>query len=334
MNNIRQLPPPADSNLRDIWFAGGCFWGLEAYLDRLHGVVKTNVGYANGETADPTYEQVCYNNTGHAETVYVQYDPAKISLQTLLTYFFKAIDPTTLNRQGADVGWQYRSGIYFREENDAQIIRQVIAEEQKKYQAKIIVEVMPLQNYYLAEEYHQKYLVKNPTGYCHIDITSLDKDPLAKINQSKQVRSYIRQSPEEIKRKLTLLQYQVTQQAGTEPPFDNEYEKNHADGIYVDIVSGEPLFSSRDKYDSGSGWPSFTQPITPAAVTTQKDRSLWGERIEVRSRYADSHLGHVFEDGPREKGGLRYCMNSAALQFIPLEKMAELGFEDLIPLVK
>ena len=334
ISNIQQLPPPADAKVRDIWLAGGCFWGLEAYLDRLHGVVSTQVGYANGNTANPTYEQVCQANSGHAETVYVQYDPAKISLQTLLTYFFKAVDPTTLNRQGPDVGRQYRSGIYYRENTDDPIIRQRVAEEQKKYQTKIVTEVMPLHNYYPAEDYHQKYLAKNPAGYCHIDITTLDKDPMAKKNQPMQEKTYAKQSQAEIRKKLTPLQYKVTQEAGTEPPFDNEYEKNVAAGIYVDIVSGEPLFSSRDKYDSGSGWPSFTRPIAPAAVTTRSDRSLWGERIEVRSRHADSHLGHVFEDGPRDKGGLRYCMNSAALKFIPLEKMSELGYSEWIPFVK
>ena len=193
---------------------------------------------------------------------------------------------------------------------------------------------MPLHNYYPAEDYHQKYLAKNPAGYCHIDITTLDKDPMAKKNQPVQGKTYAKQSQAEIRNKLTPLQYKVTQEAGTEPPFDNEYEKNVAAGIYVDIVSGEPLFSSRDKYDSGSGWPSFTRPIAPSAVTTRSDRSLWGERIEVRSRHAESHLGHVFEDGPRDKGGLRYCMNSAALKFIPLEKMSELGYSEWIPFVK
>ncbi len=334
ISNIQQLPPPTDAKMRDIWLAGGCFWGLEAYLDRLHGVVATQVGYANGNTANPTYEQVCQANSGHAEAVYVQYDPSKISLQTLLTYFFKAVDPTTLNRQGPDVGRQYRSGIYFRENTDEQIIRQMVDEEQKKYRTKVVTEVMPLHNYYPAEDYHQKYLAKNPAGYCHIDITTLDKDPMAKKNQPVQGKTYAKQSQAEIRNKLTPLQYKVTQEAGTEPPFDNEYEKNVAAGIYVDIVSGEPLFSSRDKYDSGSGWPSFTRPIAPSAVTTRSDRSLWGERIEVRSRHAESHLGHVFEDGPRDKGGLRYCMNSAALKFIPLEKMSEMGYADLIPLVK
>ncbi len=177
VKNIRQLPLPEDSKLREIWLAGGCFWGVEAYLDRLNGVVKTQVGYANGDTADPTYEQVCRSNTGHAETVYVQYDPGQVALQTLLTYFFKVVDPTTLNRQGPDIGRQYRSGVYFREQADEPIIHRVVAEERKKYQAPIVVEVMPLYNYYPAEEYHQKYLVKNPSGYCHINLDGGESQP-------------------------------------------------------------------------------------------------------------------------------------------------------------
>ena len=334
ISNIQQIPPPTEANLRDVWLAGGCFWGLEAYLDRLHGVAWTQVGYANGDTADPTYEQVCHNNTGHAETVFVRYDPAKIPLATLLAYFFKVVDPTTLDRQGPDRGRQYRSGIYYRETADEPVIRAVIADEQKKYGARIVTEVMSLYNYYPAEEYHQKYLDKNPGGYCHIDLDSLNGDPMAKSATSAAKPPYTLPNHEELRDLLTPLQYHVTQEAGTEPPFDNEYNQNKAAGIYVDAVSGEPLFSSRDKYDSGSGWPSFTRPITPEAVTTRTDHWLWEERVEVRSRHAHSHLGHVFEDGPRDRGGLRYCMNSAALRFIPLEQMAGMGYAEWIPQVK
>lgn len=327
-----ELRLPDDKNLREIWLAGGCFWGLEAYLDRLSGVIATSVGYANGNTEYPTYEQVCHNNTGHAETVYVVYDPGRIGLPKLLAYFFKVVDPTTLNRQGNDRGIQYRSGIYYRDASDKPVIEQVIAEEQKKYPAPIVVEVLPLSNYYVAEEYHQKYLKKNPGGYCHIDISALDNDPAAKGNEVQ--RKYVKPSPAEIKQRLTPLQFQVTQANGTEPPFHNEYVNNHQPGIYVDVVTGEPLFSSRDKFDSGSGWPSFTRPIAPEAIVTNEDTSLFDFRIEVRSRFGNSHLGHVFDDGPMNKGGLRYCMNSAALRFIPLENMKEEGYEAFISQVK
>ena len=337
------VQPPLAAGHREIWLAGGCFWGLEAYLDKLHGVVYADVGYANGNTENPTYEQVCYSNTGHAEAVYVQYDPQRIQLATLLTYFFKVVDPTSLNRQGNDRGIQYRSGIYYKDPADKATIEQVVAGEQKKYSAKIVTEVVPLRNYYVAETYHQKYLVKNPNGYCHIDLKSLDKDPMNKKNvkekadkqpESVVAKTYQKPSPEEIKSKLTELQYQVTQKDGTESPFNNEYWNNHEAGIYVDVVTGEPLFSSRDKFDSGTGWPSYTRPIAPEAVTVRTDKKLFMERVEVRSRVGDSHLGHVFNDGPVDKGGLRYCMNSASLRFVPLAKMAEQGYAELIPQVK
>ena len=322
--------------IKQIWLAGGCFWGLQAYLDKLHGVIYTNVGYANGNTENPSYEQVCYQNTGHAETVFVQYDPQAITLPTLLDYFFRAVDPTTLNRQGNDRGVQYRSGIYYQDPADLPVIVQAISLEQKKYSTPLVVEVLPLTNYAVAEEYHQKYLQKNPNGYCHIDISSLDSDPGAKQNiqqlqPSHKESRYQKPSEEIIKTLLNPLQFKVTQQSGTEPPFQNEYYANHAPGLYVDVVTGEPLFSSRDKYDSGSGWPSFTKPVDPAAIVTKTDRSLFEIRTEVRSRLGDSHLGHVFNDGPPDKGGLRYCMNSAALRFVPLEKMQEQGYAQFIP---
>ena len=312
---------------KHIWLAGGCFWGLQAYLDRLYGVNETVVGYANGNTTRPTYEQVCYQNTGHAETVSIDYEDSKIPLSTLLEYYFKVVDPTSLNRQGNDRGIQYRSGIYYLDTADLPLIRQAMAEEQKKHSSPLVVEVLPLKHFFAAEEYHQKYLDKNPAGYCHIDLSSLDEDPGAKHN-----RAILRAKPDpaELRQRLTPLQYHVTQQAGTEPPFHNEYYENHHNGIYVDIVSGTPLFSSRNKYDSGSGWPSFTRPIDPAALQTRTDRSLFEARTEVRGRDSDSHLGHVFADGPRDKGGLRYCINSAALRFIPLEQMQEQGYGEYI----
>ncbi len=339
----KPVQPELKPGHREIWLAGGCFWGLEAYLDKLDGVVYADVGYANGNTENPTYEQVCYSNTGHAEAVYVQYDPQRIELATLLAYFFKVVDPTSLNRQGNDRGVQYRSGIYYRDPADKATIEQVVAGEQKKYSAKIVTEVVPLRNYYVAEAYHQKYLVKNPNGYCHIDLKSLDKDPMNKENvkaktdkqsETAVAKTYPKPSTEEIKKKLTDLQYQVTQKDGTESPFNNEYWNNHEAGIYVDVVTGEPLFSSKDKFDSGTGWPSYTRPIATEAVTVRKDKKLFMERVEVRSRAGDSHLGHLFNDGPADKGGLRYCMNSASLRFVPLAKMAEEGYAEFIPLVK
>ena len=203
---------------KQIWLAGGCFWGLQAYLDRLYGVNETVVGYANGNTTHPTYEQVCYQNTGHAETVSVDYEDSKIPLSTLLEYYFKVVDPTSMNRQGNDRGIQYRSGIYYLDTADLPLIRQAMAEEQKKHSSPLVVEVLPLKHFFAAEEYHQKYLDKNPAGYCHIDLSSLDEDPGAKHN-----RAILRAKPDpaELRQRLTPLQYHVTQQAGTEPPFHN-----------------------------------------------------------------------------------------------------------------
>jgi peptide methionine sulfoxide reductase msrA/msrB len=332
MNTEQQIT----NKYNQIWLAGGCFWGLQAYLDKLHGVVSTNVGYANGNTVNPSYEQVCYQNTGHVETVYVQYDAQAITLPTLLNYFFRVVDPTTLNRQGNDRGLQYRSGIYYQDPADLPIIQQALSLEQKKYSTPLVVEVLPLKNYAVAEEYHQKYLEKNPHGYCHIDIAALDSDPGTKQsrqphNSAEQESAYQKPAPEVIKTLLNPLQFKVTQQAGTEPPFQNEYYDNHEPGLYVDVVTGEPLFSSRDKYDSGSGWPSFTKPVAPNAIVTKTDRSLFEIRTEVRSRQGDSHLGHVFNDGPSDQGGLRYCMNSAALRFVPLDQMQAQGYAAFIP---
>jgi len=322
----------SQADLKDIWLAGGCFWGVEAYMARVPGVAEVTVGYANGNTENPTYQDVSYKNTGHAETVHLRYDPERVTLEMLLEQFFLIIDPTVLNRQGNDVGSQYRTGIYYQDEADLAVIDAVIAREQEKYTSPIVVEVEPLDHYYLAEEYHQDYLEKNPGGYCHISFDTLpganDTSSAGLVDPS----LYSKPDPETIRKMLTAEQYQVTQENGTEMPGTGLYEKNKADGIYVDIVTGEPLFSSRDKYDSGSGWPSFTRPIDPAVVNELKDVSIGMLRTEVRSRVGDSHLGHVFADGPADQGGLRYCINSAALRFIPLADMEKEGYAYLLPL--
>lgn len=316
-----------EADLKDIYLAGGCFWGLEAYMARIYGVYDVTSGYANGNTENPKYEDLIYKNSGHAETVHVRYDPERVDLETLLIYYFRVIDPTSLNKQGNDRGIQYRTGIYYLEADELPIIQKQITLEQEQYDDPIVVEVEPLEHFYLAEEYHQDYLEKNPNGYCHIDLNEVKNvviDP----------KDYPEPSDEVIKEELTDLQYKVTQEDGTEAPFNNAYWDNKEPGIYVDIISGEPLFSSKDKYKSGTGWPSFTQPITKDVVTYTKDNKLLTTRIEVRSRAGDNHLGHVFDDGPEDKGGLRYCMNSASLEFIPLDKMEERGYGQLIPLVE
>jgi peptide methionine sulfoxide reductase msrA/msrB len=313
----------SEMKLKDIYLAGGCFWGLEEYMSRINGVYDVTSGYANGNTENPTYEQVCYQNTGHAETVHVQYDSEEIDLQTILTYYFKVINPTSINKQGNDVGSQYRTGIYYINEEDHEVIAQFIKEQQKIVDAPIVVEVEPLKHYYLAEEYHQDYLKKNPNGYCHIDLSLADE--IVVVPQI-----YTKPSEEDLKNNLTEIQYQVTQESATERPFTGEYWDFYGKGIYVDIVTGEPLFSSLDKFESSCGWPSFAAPIAPEVMTLTEDTSFNMNRTEVKSRTGETHLGHLFEDGPAELGGLRYCINSASLRFIPYDQMASEGYEYLM----
>ena len=310
---------------RIIYLAGGCFWGLEAYMERIKGVTDAVSGYANGKGDTTNYQLL--HATDHAETVKVTYDPNKISLDKLLQYYFRVIDPTSINKQGNDRGRQYRTGIYYQNEQDKAVIEAALKTLQSKYQEPIQIEVEPLKNYVEAEEYHQDYLKKNPNGYCHIDIKKAD-EPL--IDDKK----YPKPSDAELKQKLTALQYDVTQGKHTERSFSNEYWDNFAPGIYVDITTGEPLFSSKDKFESGCGWPSFTKPIAAEVAEYQRDNSFNMTRIEVLSRSGHAHLGHVFDDGPRDKGGLRYCINSASIKFIPLDEMEKQGYGDLIPFVK
>lgn len=324
---IMEKPDYSNVRLKEIYLAGGCFWGMEAYLERIYGVADAVSGYANGHTENPKYEDLLYNNSGHAETVQVKYDPERISLQALLAYYMKVVDPTSINQQGNDKGLQYRTGIYYTDPAEEKIIREFLAEQQKKYEKPIRIENLPLDNFTKAEDYHQDYLQKNPNGYCHID---LNKAQEIVIDSWK----YHKPSEQELRQRLSESQYAVTQQNDTERPFSNEYWDNKEAGIYVDVATGEPLFVSTDKYDSGCGWPSFTKPISKDVLTYQEDKSHNMNRTEVRSRTGDSHLGHVFEDGPKEEGGLRYCINSASLRFIPKAEMKEQGYEYLLPLVK
>lgn len=317
----------SNSSLKKIYFAGGCFWGVEAYFERIYGVFNATSGYANGTGEDPTYDDVISGEEEFAETVEIVYDPARITLDELLLYFFKVIDPTLHNQQGNDIGIQYRTGIYYVQDEDLETIEAAVKQEQKKYKKEIVTEVLPLENYYLAEEYHQDYLTKNPNGYCHINLDILDEieiDPNA----------YSIPSKEELKEKLTTEQYNVTMEDDTETAYSNEYWDFYEPGIYVDIVTDEPLFSSREKYDSECGWPSFTRPIDPDVVTYHEDTSFNMIRTEVRSRVGDIHLGHVFDDGPKDRGGKRYCINSAAIEFIHIDEMKEKGYGHLVNIVE
>jgi peptide methionine sulfoxide reductase msrA/msrB len=318
-----------EENLKTIWLAGGCFWGLEKYFELVPGVADAVSGYANGSIENPTYKQVI-GGSGHAETVQVKYDPSFISLDEILNYFFRAINPTILNQQGADIGIQYRTGIYYTdEENELPAIEKAVELEQKDHRAQIVTEVLPLEHFYPAEEYHQDYLTKNPNGYCHINFDKLSDSKYVSVNFDK----YTKPSSIEIRAMLNDDQYNVTQLDGTEYAFSSELDFLFEPGIYVDIVTGEPLFSSRDKYDSGCGWPSFTRPIDIDGIIFIEDDSFGMFRTEVRSRVADSHLGHVFDDGPKDEGGLRYCINGLALRFIPLEDMVKEGYGFFLPVV-
>lgn len=318
----------------EIYLAGGCFWGLEEYMSRINGVVDATVGYANGTTENPTYEEVCYSDTGHAETVHVKYDASVISLGEILEYFFRVVDPTSVNKQGNDKGTQYRSGIYYTDEADLPVIEQSIKKQAASHSDPIVTEVLPLSGYHLAEEYHQDYLKKNPNGYCHIDISLADEPLIMPQLKTEGIvidpSLYPKPDDETIREMLTEEQYRVTQNSDTEYAFSGDYTDNFDAGIYVDIVTGEPLFSSVDKFKSGCGWPSFSKPISADVVTEHEDTSFNMIRIEIRSRAGDSHLGHVFTDGPKDKGGLRYCINSASIRFIPLVLMEGEGYGYLL----
>lgn len=297
-----------DEDMKEIYLAGGCFWGLEEYFSRIPGVIDVVSGYANGTVETTNYQLI--HQTDHAETIHVTYDANQISLRELLLYYFRVIDPLSVNQQGNDRGRQYRTGIYYTNEEDKPVIDQVMQEKSNQLGKPLAVEEEVLKNFTVAEEYHQDYLKKNPNGYCHIDVTKANDPVIDPAN-------YAVPDEETLKQTLTAEQYAVTRENKTEIAFSNTYWDNHEEGIYVDVVSGEPLFSSKDKFDSGCGWPSFSKPISSDVVTYHEDRSFNMRRIEVRSRVADSHLGHVFEDGPRDKGGLRYCINSASIRFIP-----------------
>lgn len=314
--------------MKEIYLAAGCFWGAEKYFSLIPGVVSTEVGYANGRIDNPTYKEVCTDTTGFAETVKIKYNEEEISLTFLLDQFYKVIDPTSLNRQGKDRGTQYRTGIYYTNPEDEAIIKGSVVLLSESLKDPVAIEVKPLNNFYPAEEYHQDYLEKNPGGYCHIG--ALYFEEAKKAIDKKTIK---KAGKEELKNKLTPMQYEVTQNDATEPPFNNEYYDNFKEGIYVDIVSGEPLFISTDKFESGCGWPSFSKPISKSMLEEKEDHSFGRSRIEVRSKDSNAHLGHVFEDGPQELGGLRYCINSASLRFVPRDKMKEEGYEEYLSLL-
>jgi len=354
--SIPVIETPEGSLVSKIVFAGGCFWCTEAEFSHLPGVVSAVSGFTGGEVVSPTYQDVGLGTTGHREAVLIYYDEASTTLDTLLVAYWKHIDPTDRGGQFVDRGYQYTTAIYYTSEGqkiEALKTKQMITDA-KKFPKPVVTEVLPYKNFYPAEEYHQDYKDKNPVRYEYYkngsgrtdfvnkqwkgDNTTFYKVTTKSMNTNNDTKSkvlrpwqtFTKPSAEQLQKILTPEQYNVTQKEGTERPFSNAYDTNKEKGIYVDIVSGEPLFLSIDKYDSGTGWPSFVKAVDSSVVTLKEDRSIFSSRTEVRSTIADSHLGHVFDDGPTDRGGKRYCMNSAAMRFVPLADMEKEGYGEFL----
>ena len=357
---------PSDPGLKVATLAGGCFWCVEAGYEKIPGVIEAVSGYAGGDELNPTYQQVASGRTGHTEAVQVYYDPEVITYEGLLQGLWRMMNPTDAKGQFVDRGQQYRPAIFYHNAEQKRLAETAKQELQASgvYKNPVVIEITPLKTFYAAEKYHQDYYKKNPVRYnlytfnsgryqfiedvygkdYELDFSQFKPEAKAADSAEKTAeksagmkgfdpQTFVKPDSDTLKQKLTSTQYEITQNDGTERAFSNPYWDNKQPGIYVDVVSGEPLFSSRDKYKSGTGWPSFTRPLSPDMVVEKEDNGFFMKRTEIRSRFADSHLGHVFNDGPAPTG-LRYCMNSAAMKFIPLEEMADAGYGNWVAEVK